>query len=42
MIEEALRYLGTISRAGTVIAVSLSIIAGLMLLFYITYLMKDK
>ena len=41
MIEEALRYLGVISRANTIIAISLGIITGLMLLFYITYIMKD-
>ena len=41
MIEEALHYLEVISRANIIIAISLGIIAGLMLLFYITYLMKD-
>ena len=40
MIEEALHYLGIISRATTIIATTQVIIAILMLLFYLIYLIK--
>lgn len=42
MIEEALHYLGVISRATTVIGVAQAIMSALMLLFYFAYLFKNK
>lgn len=42
MVEEALRYLGVIARASTVMAVTQAIMAMLMLLFYFVYLFRNK